>query len=485
MARAATSSSCSWWGSRTRGASTGAIEAALECARVLTPDDSDGRRTIKILGPTYSGAAEELARLLSDWLAKNDCCDVWVCSGSATSVEKERFEGLAAPTLGKGGPPRVIYSATVIPDDLMLSAALEHLADPAGDHPGAEPEKTVFLVESGTLFGNRFFRRIDELNQRRDGQSLYTFIPFPRRLAQIRDIPELTQGFELKLNPQAGTALPLVEKGPMKELFPGFDPDMTQWTDGEVISHILSTITSEGARNVGIFASEVRNVLFLVKLVNRYCPDAQIFLLNNDLLFNYRMFAPDFYGAVIASSYPLRLAGPDPEFPVQGQRAETTVLQRDRYRPVQRRPGVDQRRAGSGGRRSPAAPRPGRGHARLRSPVRRRRDGRGPRSAGAKHRPCVWINLVGKDDTWPLRTLSHEEWREKGRKQHEELIPDRFETPSSWHYHPPRRRMPSRRSGPTAYPASRQRRRLPAPGLPASTEPANQLPPGTTTLSRN
>ena len=115
--------------------------------------------------------------------------------------------------------------------------------------------------------------------------------PSPRRLAQIRDIPELTQGFELKLNPQAGTALPLVEKGPMKELFSGFDPDMTQWTDGEVISHILSTITSEGARNVGIFASEVRNVLFLVKLVNRYCPDAQIFLLNNDLLFNYRMFA--------------------------------------------------------------------------------------------------------------------------------------------------------------------------------------------------
>ena len=150
-------------------------------------------------------------------------------------------------------------------------------------------------------------------------RSQYTFIPFPRRLAQIRDIPNLTQGFDLKLDPKPATAVPLVEKGPMKEFFPGFDPEMTQWTDGEVISHILSTITGEGARNVGVFASEVRNVLFLVRLVNRYCPDAQIFLINNDLLFNYRMFAPDFYGAVIASSLPARLPGPDLELPYQGQ----------------------------------------------------------------------------------------------------------------------------------------------------------------------
>ena len=41
----------------------------------------------------------------------------------------------------------------------------------------------------------------------------------------------------------------------------------------------------------------------------------------------------------------------------------------------------------------------------------------------ARHsRPCVWINLVGKDDTWPLRTLSLEQLREQGRKQGGELL---------------------------------------------------------------
>ena len=322
------------------------MKTALECARELTQPDSSGRRTIRILGPTYSGTAGALARLLSGWLGERTDCDAWVCSGSATSVEKGQFEGLAAPLASGGNPGRVIYSATVLPDELMLTAALEHLADPAGGRPDGEPEKTVFLVESGTLFGNQFFRMIDELNQRHDQRTPYTFIPFPRRLAQIRDIPDLSEG--INLTPKAAAEVPLAEKGQMKEFFPVSDPAMTQWTDREIVTHILSTITGEGANNVGIFASEVRNVLALVKLVNRFCPDVQIFLINNDLLFTYETFAPGFLRRGHRILLPTRLSNPDLELSLQGQGVAQAVLQRDGPGPLQRLPRPAQRRTRPG-----------------------------------------------------------------------------------------------------------------------------------------
>ena len=50
----------------------------------------------------------------------------------------------------------------------------------------------------------------------------------------------------------------------------------------------------------------------------------------------------------------------------------------------------------------------------------------------ARHsRPCVWINLVGKDDTWPLRTLSLEQLRKQGRKQEGEQGVEQLQSSSS------------------------------------------------------
>ena len=312
--------------SPTYGIQPGAFQTSLDIASELTRPDADGRRTIKIIGPTYSGTAASLARALSPWLAapaQHADCDVWVCSGAATSVNKKLFENLATPANATPASrsQRVIYASTVLPDEILLDEVLRYLSEPATPPqviPRTPLKNVVLLVEGGTLYGNRFFRYIDQINQHKDIECL--FIPFPRRIAQLRAIPELTQGFELSLEQKSTAAIPLAEKGEPLEIFPSFDPDVTGPNDSLVLKNILATIANEDVRYVGVLASEVRNVLFLVKLINRYCPDVQIFLINNDVMFSGEDFSTDFYGAVIASTYPLDSRSSVWSFPDSGQK---------------------------------------------------------------------------------------------------------------------------------------------------------------------
>ena len=309
--------------SPTWGIQKGAFQTSLDIAGELTVPDASGRRTVKVIGPTYSGTAASLGATLSKWLAGADheTCDAWVCSGSATSVSKTDFETLATPpTAGpESSVRRVIYASTVLPDEVLLDEVLRYLVSPSTppDVIPTEPlEHTVLLVEGGTLYGNRFFRYFEQFNQHnRIGCS---FIPFPRRISQLRGIPELTQGFQLSVEQKSTAAIPLAQKGERLEIFPSFDPDVTGPNDSLVLKNILATIANEDVRYVGVLASEVRNVLFLVKLINRYCPDVQIFLINNDVMFSGEDFSADFYGTIIASTYPLDSRSPVWSFPGSG-----------------------------------------------------------------------------------------------------------------------------------------------------------------------
>ena len=93
-------------------------------------DDTDTTRepAIRILGPTFSGTADSLARVLRTWTAldaKRRDAHVWVCSGAATAIDKPSFESNALPA-------HVTYAATVIPDDILLGELFHYLANPAG-----------------------------------------------------------------------------------------------------------------------------------------------------------------------------------------------------------------------------------------------------------------------------------------------------------------------------------------------------------------
>ncbi len=108
---------------------------------------------IRILGPTFSGTADSLARVLRTWTAldpKRRDAHVWVCSGAATAIDKPSFESNALPA-------QVTYAATVIPDDILLGELFHYLANPTGavdPSPRVLPHgKIALLMETGSGYG--------------------------------------------------------------------------------------------------------------------------------------------------------------------------------------------------------------------------------------------------------------------------------------------------------------------------------------------
>ena len=399
--------------SPTWGIQKGAFETSLDIAGELTRRDAKGRRTIKVIGPTYSGTAASLGHTLSSWLQASTLhgdCDAWVCSGSATSVNKKQFEELATPAnaVPDSHGRRVIYTATVLPDEVLLDEVFRYLAAP-GTPPNVirktSLKHAVLLVEGGTLYGNRFFRYIEQINQNKQIECL--FIPFPRRISQLRAIPELTQGFQLSMEQKSTAAIPLAEKGERMEIFPSFDPEVTGPNDSLVLKNILATIANEDVRYVGVLASEVRNVLFLVKLINRYCPDVQIFLINNDVMFSGEDFSTDFYGTIIASTYPVDSRSPVWSFPGSGSKTRrlfSNEIDIGRYNAClalingEVDPLRDDRLILMGQAEDMLVYGP---------PFESAGATTAPLSFGIdKKRPCVWINIVGKDSVWPVQTVS-------------------------------------------------------------------------------
>ena len=208
----------------------------------------------------------------------------------------------------------------------------------------------------------------------------------------------------------------------MKEFFPVSDPAMTQWTDREIVTHILSTITGEGANNVGIFASEVRNVLALVKLVNRFCPDVQIFLINNDLLFTYETFARIF---TARSSHPPTRSTLEPRSGAFHPRARGCVrlfsnetdLGRCNACLVLLNAELDPANEGRLLLRGQAEDMLVYG-----PPFSDVTNPHDAKKRLSSSRLCVWINLVGDDDSWPIRALDAQELCRQGFDQHDKLL---------------------------------------------------------------
>ena len=78
----------------------------------------------------------------------------------------------------------------------------------------------------------------------------------------------------------------------------------TTATNGRVLSDILSTISRERCRYVGVVATDTRDKLFLIRLIREYCPDVRIFLTGGDLLFSHPDYRFHCRGVIVGSSRP-------------------------------------------------------------------------------------------------------------------------------------------------------------------------------------
>lgn len=308
----------------TSGIDKEAFSDALDIANCLAKNDNDPVRQFRVIGPTFSGSMESLARTIQAWRRRSakasESAEFWVCTGSATNVNKRDFERLAG---GKG----VRYTATVIPDAIILEQVVGWLSKRNAGlerEDTEDKEKIALLTESVTGYGVTSMHRHEKRgtntqSESRDHQQkaneeqckvegrAYIQIPFPFHISQVRGSTGNKARDQFAGQQPGHVPIPIDEVPDYDklDLIPSMTPKMTAASDSLLVSNILTTLSRNEIRYVGIRATDVLDVVFLTGLIREHMPDVQIILLGSDLRYTDPEFTLDFRGAIVGSSYPL------------------------------------------------------------------------------------------------------------------------------------------------------------------------------------
>jgi hypothetical protein len=245
--------------------------------------------------PTFSGSSDSLIEAFQRWRERKDLSSgphrFQLISGSATAISSEKKTYLKK--LGAS------YLATVIEDEYSLKMFLNYLRSTAG----ASCREIAILTESGTGYG-----RQETLCP--DKKEPMLTLTYPFHVSQLRSTAEKTRpaGKESatappSLRPQ-NLRLSLEEGNEPKDLVPPFSSFDT-FSVELVLSNILSTISRERIRYLGIFSTDIRDQIFLARKIREVAPNVVLFTFSAELIYLHTDVNLDFQGMLVVSTYPL------------------------------------------------------------------------------------------------------------------------------------------------------------------------------------
>ncbi len=375
----------------TWGVQKDAMREALDFIANWQARTNAGERSISIIGPTFSGAGTSLRIVLSNWKKKQEnsaSTRLKIRSGSATGGDwlqeffhREGFE----------------FQAVVHPDIALLREAARFFES---DRHGSSKPKIAVLAESGTSYGQSVLITAQRL---RGIEGLETMaLSFPLHVSRARSaLQEVerrgrSEGADLAFDPQPALHVPLGDSGRARDVLPAMTGPLTSAAAEQSLATIFSTLSHEELDFVGIFASDVRDKLFLAKEIKRYLPDVQLFTTESHALFAHPRFRDELDGMIVVSTYPLYATNQIWSFPFFGRtqrthfpseaaqgafNATTTLL-------------VEQERA-CGERRTFT-------HYGAMTPLEYGAPFALEASDGKLWRPPIWISVVGRGVAWPV-----------------------------------------------------------------------------------
>jgi hypothetical protein len=293
---------------------------------------------VMISGPTFSGAADSLARAIRD--ARDNHPDVGfrVITGEATSVNDARFLELAGAAPDSGPNAGRVHLYATVASNAELTHALIEYAE--GGNRASKPIRIAWLTESGTGFGASAVNGIRAAAHFRDRRSssdaeIVNF-QFPVNIARVRAAYQEERRKLQAAQPALGpdryrVPIPLNDDGPVRDLPPMQTPNLTAPSAELVIGQILATIRNEGFEYVGISASDIRDPVFLTELIKEQVPDAQILLVTTDLLHLHSEYRATMHGALVASPYSLCPEDQDWCFPFEGRQGKVVLANQNLY----------------------------------------------------------------------------------------------------------------------------------------------------------
>ena len=275
---------------------------------------------VRVIGPYFSGSQTSLQFVLGDWWGTDNLITpnprphppyrFRIITGNATAVRKKEFFSFEAnkDNFPAWKPDAVEFSSTVIPTRTTLAAMLHFLRcrDESGTRDalpadiGHVPGKVALLTEGNTGFGKAFANLDSDqiLNLR-----------FPLHISRVKN--EYNQAAKEKDKQKGLTeedpllGMSIAEDQGQVEGVPSQGGATTTAMSGQVLSRILTTISREQCRYVGVIASDTRDKLFLIRLIREHCPDVCVFVTDGDLLLTHPDYQYYMRGVIIGSTYPL------------------------------------------------------------------------------------------------------------------------------------------------------------------------------------
>jgi hypothetical protein len=255
-------------------------------------------REIRMVGPTFSGSAASIRNTLTEWLDApgNYLVKIRIVSGTATAV------GQNLEINQPDGGSRVEFHSMRIPDSSIRKFARTFLrtrGDP--NHPD------VAVLSDDTSYGTHDW-----------GPSVLR-ITFPVHISELRTAVGRGAQATAPLGPDIGRHdIPIAdETNQRNDVIPLYSNRSAAY-DELVIVNLLATLTGEHIRYVGIVATDVEDLVFLVHEIRKACPNTVVFTISSDLRYLHSDVNPDLVGMLVFSTYPLFSENQDWTYPFRG-----------------------------------------------------------------------------------------------------------------------------------------------------------------------
>lgn len=254
-----------------------------------------------ILGPSYSGSARKMWRVINE--SEADGCSAQIVSGSATGTLDESMLH-QQHKLGRA----------MVSDDDLFDFLKHRLAE---NKPKA---KLAVLSESGTGYAANFRAPVkdaksqdralhpDPSDQRTSGLRVRSYT-FPLHVADLRFAHgRKSQALDDRLAPlQRSLDLDLSKVNEQNDDTLAIYSPMTPMSVEATLRSTFSAVARWSADYLMIVATDPADLLFLAEEARAYAPSAQLVTVSANALFEHASVASTLQGALIASSYPLGL----------------------------------------------------------------------------------------------------------------------------------------------------------------------------------
>lgn len=241
-------------------------------------------KEIRIVGPAFSGSVWSLRNALQDWRrfsvtglnAPKDLI-IRIVSGTATAIPSGALSGSGDDDRKL---PTISFKTVQIPDSVLwqqiVPDIINDIADVSKDAAPQPSATETSVPDIAVLEENTDYGRAATASYEQKGGVLE--LTFPLHISELRTAYQGSQGRAVSSPDLERQDLSLPDEASQqrRDVIPPVSPRAIIY-DELVLGNLLTTIRRERIRYIGIVATDIEDLVFLVQQIRAYCPDTVVF----------------------------------------------------------------------------------------------------------------------------------------------------------------------------------------------------------------